>query len=186
MFNKLEFWAIILLLRPRSSPSTFFSHQLCCRLTSLTPPSPARGFGAFSTETYWLHWRSHAARTPQHLPILFVFKWACRCGSAAARINAQISTISLRLHVCQTTCCKGITRCLLDAACRWQLPHHLVFALRLAQCGTRWRLPTGRALRTDSGGFKRTKALQLSNCLVLRQVTPMFCQRKCRYRHHDI
>lgn len=92
-------------------------------------------FGAFSTEMYWLHWRSRAAQTPpqpQHLPILFVFKWACLCGSAAVRINAQISAISLRLHVCQTMCCKGITRCLLDAARRWQLPRHLVFAFRRA------------------------------------------------------
>lgn len=136
MFDKLDLLAATLLLslswfHPRSFPSTFFSHQLS--VLSSHFPRWLVAFSSFSTETYWLHWRSRAVlhKSPPPLPQnLFVFEWACPCGNAAAWINAQISTIFLLLHVCQMTCCKGITRCLTDAARRWKLPHHLSFASR--------------------------------------------------------
>lgn len=131
----IYFFYLVSLLDCSLAPSTLISYPCWC-LFSLKPSSLARALQLIFTETHWLHWWSRAALQkyppPEpHPPILYVWKWACLRERATARINAQISTISLQLHVCQTTCCKGITRCLLDAARRWQLPHHLIFSFRV-------------------------------------------------------
>lgn len=142
-FDKLDFSALLLLLSlscfpPWLFPSAFHSHQLSV-LASLSPqtvlagscPSanfPQRRIDFIDGPVLLFKNTPHPTPPVPHPPILFVLKWARLRGRATARINAQISTISLRLHVCQTACCKGITRCLLDAARRWQLPHHLVFS----------------------------------------------------------
>lgn len=66
--------------------------------------------GPFSVETYWLFWWSRAA-LQKYSPIFIQMRAPAE--RAIVRINAQISTISPQLHVCQTLCRGGITRCLL-------------------------------------------------------------------------
>lgn len=60
----------------------------------------------FFAETYWLFWWSRA--TLQKYSPLFI-QMRAPMERASVRINAQISTISSQLHVCQTLCRGEIT-----------------------------------------------------------------------------
>lgn len=66
----------------------------------ITTPTP------FFAETYWLFWWSRA--TLQKYSPLFI-QMRAPMERASVRINAQISTISSQLHVCQTLCRGEIT-----------------------------------------------------------------------------
>lgn len=149
MFDKLEFWAVILLLflsrlRPRSSPSTFFSHQLCCSLISLAPPSLARGLRCIFHRDVLTSLTVSCCSTPPPNPNIFpsfLYSNEPACVEVPPCGSMRKSQQSLSGCTCVKRCVvKG-----LHAVC-WTLPAGGSFlvtssSLSAAQRGTRWRLP---------------------------------------------